>query len=245
LIPLIDFEWDEVIVIDNGSADGTSEMMAAEFPQVLYHRLPENIGVGPARNRGVAMSCGQYLMTLDNDTTLVPSGRPLGEIVESFFATHPSIGLFGCELLNPDGTRQRSARRFPRFLNPIASRIPGIRSLRWFRRMLAEHLMEDMDLGSGEDSVEVDYVLGANQIFRREVLANTYAYDPNIFYGPEDYEFCLRLWRSGWSVAWAPIFRVIHEHRRVTRKFSMLTLRFIAAHVYVFWKYKGFVLRRR
>lgn len=242
VVPSVNRELDEVVVIDNGSRDGTDKMIAADFPSVLYHRVPKNLGVGPARNRGIALSSGRYLMTLDNDT-LVAAGTSLGSEVEAVFMKYPKLGLFGFELLNYDGTRQRSARRFPAFLNPIAARVPGASSMRFFRRMQADHLMEDVDFDAVRDLMEVDYVLGANQVFRRAVLGDTYSYDPGIFYGPEDYEFCLRVWRSGWTVGWTPAVKISHEYRRVTKRFSLLTLRFIAAHIYVFLKYRGVVSR--
>lgn len=242
LAPTVDVAQDEIIVIDNGSVDGTGEMIFSEFPAVLYHRVDRNRGVGPARNLGVALSSGRYLMTLDNDA-LLPPGIDLGTEVENVFRRFGEVGLFGFDLWNEDGTRQSSARRFPRFLNPIAARIPGMKSLPYFRRISAEHLMEDTDFDSVAGLMEVDYVLGANQVFRRAVLANTHAYDPRIFYGPEDYEFCLRIWRTGWSVGWVPAVKIVHEHRRLTRKLSRMTLRFIAAHIYVFLKYR-FRVRR-
>jgi GT2 family glycosyltransferase len=238
LVPALDFTQDELIIIDNGSVDDTCAMVHRDFPQIIYHALPRNIGIGPARNRGIALSSGKFLMTLDNDT-LMPPNILLGDIIAEEFKLHPEFGLFGFKLLNLDGTRQQSARRFPHFLNPIAARIPGAYLLKSFRRMHANHLMEDVDFENVTDMLDVDYVLGANQVFRREVLADTHAYDPWIFYGPEDYEFCLRLWRNGWRVGWSTKISIRHEHRRITRKLSKLTLKFFLAHLYVFAKYRS------
>ena len=70
LCPNFDFDEDEIVVIDNGSIDGTAEMVSERFPSVRYYRLEENIGVGPARNRGIMVADKNIVMTLDNDAYL-------------------------------------------------------------------------------------------------------------------------------------------------------------------------------
>ena len=238
LVPAVDPNRDEIIVIDNGSIDETAEIIPAEFPSVLYCRVPRNLGVGPARNRGLGWSSGRYVMVLDNDT-LVPSGVSLGQIVEEVFERHGDVGLFGFGLLNPDGTHQRSARRFPTLLHPVASRIPGATIIPFFKRLMDEHLMEDVNFQTVEELKEVDFVLGANQIFRREILAQVGAYDPSIFYGGEDFDLCYRIRRAGWRIAWCPKIRIVHVHRRITRKLSKTTFRFIYAYICIFAKYRS------
>lgn len=236
LMPTIDLAKDEVIVIDNGSTDHTDAMIADDFPSVLYRRMPANLGVGPARNRGIALSSGRFVMTLDNDTNVHPVH--LSDTVEQVFEDYPEIGLFGFRLLNRDGTLQASARRFPTIIHPIGARVPGFGKLGLFKRLLAEHLMADTDFTKTEDLTEVDYVLGANQVMRRVALGDAGLYDDVIFYGPEDFELCLRIHRAGWKVGWCPRASITHDYLRITRRFSMLTVRFIVAYFYVFWKYR-------
>ena len=67
------FEHDEIIVIDNGSTDGTNDLIESNYPAVRYYRLDSNLGVGAARNRGIVASRCEYIMTLDNDAYLQTS----------------------------------------------------------------------------------------------------------------------------------------------------------------------------
>jgi len=237
LIPTLDRARDEVILIDNGSVDETGAMIAEMFPSVIYRRMEHNLGVAPARNRGIALSSGRFVMTLDNDTNV--HAADLGAEVEKVFEDYPFVGLFGFRLLNRDGTHQQSARRFPTIVHPICARVPGADKVGLCRRLLNEHMMNDTDFTHVDDLLEVDYVLGANQVMRREMLTKTGAYDDAIFYGPEDFEMCLRVHRAGWRVAWCRRVSITHDHLRITRRFSKTTLRFIAAYLYVFWKYRS------
>lgn len=242
LLPAIDFERHEVLVVDNGSRDGTDEMLASEFPQVRYFPLDRNIGVGPARNRGIALAQGEMIMILDNDTEVLDMDFP--EAIERAFAEDPRLGLLGFRLENPDGTTQRSTRRFPTIIHPFIARISLLQKIPLFGRMLQRHLMEDVDLDALSERMTVDYVLGANQIFSKALAVRLNSYDDRIFYGPEDLEFCLRIRDAGLKVQYSNEINIRHEYQRRTRKFNLILLKFIAAFFYVFWKRRSlFVLR--
>lgn len=234
LLPAIDFERHEVLVVDNGSRDGTDEMLASEFPQVRYFPLDRNIGVGPARNRGIALAQGEMIMILDNDTEVLDMDFP--EVIERAFAEDPQLGLLGFRLENPDGTTQRSTRRLPTILHPLIARISLLQKIPIFRRMLERHLMEDVDLDALTERTTVDYVLGANQIFPKALAVRLNCYDEKIFYGPEDMEFCLRVKDAGLKVQYSNEINIRHEYQRRTRKFNRLLLKFITAYFWVFWK---------
>jgi GT2 family glycosyltransferase len=234
VLPALDSKMDEIIVVDNGSRDGTDEIVQSRFPTVRYVKLDRNIGVGPARNRGIALAKGRYAMTLDNDTRVLEGH--LGEQVERIFREHPDIGLFSFRLLNEDGTVQRNTRRFPNLLQPIFARISCLRDSRYGRRNLGYHYMEDVDLRSVHGVLDVDYVLGANQVFRKQTFERLGGYDEKIFFGPEDAEFCLRVRRLNLRICFVPDVSIEHAHRRRTRRFGLLTLRHLFGYYYVFWK---------
>lgn len=234
LLPAVDAAKDEIIVVDNGSVDGTDELIQRHYSAVRYLKLPRNIGVGPARNRGIAMARGRYAMTLDNDTRVF--GAELGHQVESVFTEYPDIGLFSFRLLNEDGTVQRNTRRFPNALQPIVARVGWLRRSAFGRKNLQHHHMDDVDLDAVREPLDVDYVLGANQVFRKETFDRLGGYDERIFFGPEDTDFCLRVHRLKLRVCFVPRISIEHAHRRRTRKLSLLTFKHLAAYYYFFWK---------
>jgi len=236
LLDKVDFGKDEVIVVDNGSKDGTNEFVATHS-QIRYFPLDRNYGVGPARNRGLNLAHGKYCMTLDNDTiflTLDP-----GAIVDRFFTDHPDAGVVGFQLLNTDGSRQSSTRRFPRFYQPVAARIVASRKLKFVEEELQRHLMTDVDFDRASDPLEVDYVLGANQTFTKKVAVQLLGYDERIFFGPEDAEFCVRTHKLGLRNYYSRSISIIHDYKRRTRKLSKLTLKHLVGFLYMLKKHGG------
>lgn len=231
-----DFDSDEIVLVDNGSTDGTIEHVQEGYPKIRVLALPKNIGVGPARNRGIVIASGKYCMTLDNDTILE---EPIcGTKVKQFFDDHPEVGVWGYMLYNPDGSFQRNARRFPGWLQPLAARIGPLQKFRWARNLLDRHLMSELDPDSIQSKLDVDYVLGANQVFRKEDAALLNMYDESIFFGPEDFEFCLRAKRMGKTNYLVNGPKIVHDHRRRTRKFNMIMVHHLISYYRIMLKYR-------
>jgi hypothetical protein len=85
----------------------------------------------------------------------------------------------------------------------------------------------------------VDYVIGACQLIRSEVIRRIGLLDERMFYGPEDVDYCLRVWRAGWEVFYLPSAVVVHHEQRITRRRpGVLTLRHGMAIAYYFWKHR-------
>ena len=105
----------EVIVSDNGSTDGSQEMIRAEFPEVVLIENDANIGFGAANNRALAVARGKYVFYLNSDTVL------LNNAVKMFFdywensPAKESIGALGANLLDEDMNITHSWGRFPAF----------------------------------------------------------------------------------------------------------------------------------
>ena len=235
LVPTIDFEKDEIILVDNGSKDNTVEKVKKLYPKINVIGLKKNIGVVPARNVGIKNATGTYIMTLDNDTRVL-STKIIGEVVEKIFKSTPNLGLLGFRLLNPDGTIQSSTRRYPNILQPFAARIPFLLKFKIFKHIQSNHLMEDVDSEDKNELTIVDYVLGANQIYRRKDADRLGGYDENIFYGPEDCDFCLRIKDLGLNTALCSEVKIEHDYNRRTQKFSMITIKHIMGFYYLFLK---------
>ena len=236
LVSSLDESCDEIVLVDNGSVDGTDRLVRERFPQVQYIPLPQNIGVGPARNIGIQRAHGQFVMTLDNDARILDGGAGLGTEVERVFGTSPDIGVLAFRLVYPDGRDQPNARRFPTMMQPFVARAASLRRFTALRLYHERMSYAGVDLHGGDAPADVDWVLGANQVFRRETALAVGAYDPRMFYGHEDCEFCLRVRRLGLRVVVTGAVTIEHDYHRRSTHSLRLFLRHTTAFMYMFWK---------
>jgi GT2 family glycosyltransferase len=223
----------EVIVVDNGSRDGTTEMLAGRR-DVATIVNPTNRGVAPARNQGLRAAGGEFVAVLDVDTEAAPGS--FTALVARLRAA-PEVGLVGPKLVDRDGGLQYSCRRFPTLVDKVCRRLPA---------RVGRALVDDVELRWWDHAGvrEVDYVIGACQVMRRAALDEVGLLDEHIFYGPEDVDLCLRMHRAGWHVEYVPQAVVMHLERRITRKlFSVLTARHVYGLGYYFWKHRYLVTR--
>lgn len=222
----------ETILVDNGSSDGTIEAVAARYPKVRRVRLPVNEGLA-ARNHGLRIAVGRYLMFLDSDAALTQGA--LEELVR-FMDARPDAGLVGPRLVYPDGTLQLSTRRYPPLLLPFMRR-PPLAALLGDSATVRRHLMASEP---HERSREVEYVLGACQLFTAEAKAAAGEIDPRMFFGPDDAEWCFSIRRAGLRVLYDPDATVVHDYRRTSAKrFTSRTALSQLRHYYAFqWRWR-------
>jgi hypothetical protein len=227
----------EIIVVDNGSRDGTGAMLREHFPEVTVIANSTNRGVAPARNQGLEIAKGNFLLFLDVDT-IIP-GSAIDTLIE-YLGEHPRVGLVGPMLLYPEGELQYSCRRFPTIWTKLLRRVP----IHAVESLLAEEQYRDWDHTTPR---RVDYVIGACQLIRREAFEETGYLDGAMFYGPEDVDYCLRLARLGWDVVYDPHAVVIHKEQRVTKRrlFSKVTWKHVLALKRYFWKHRYGFSRKR
>lgn len=220
----------ELVVVDNGSGDGSPDIARQYAPAAVIEN-PRNLGVARARNQGLRAAQGDYVLLLDSDAVMKPGS--LRTLVE-FLHLHPRAGVAGPMLLAPDGTLQYSCRRFPTLPGKLLRQLPA--SWRAAGGLIVDEEMRDMDRSRPQ---AVDYVIGACQLIRRSALDAVGLLDERMFYGPEDVDFCLRVWRAGWEVWYVPAAIVVHDEQRVTRRRpGLLTARHGLALAYYFWKHR-------
>lgn len=224
----------EIIVVDNNSLDGTSEVIREQFPEIRLIMNEENRGVAGARNQGMSLAQGRYFMFLDADMLLTENS--IKKMVD-FMDHHPDAGICGAQLVFPDKTIQPSGRRYP---TPLAFLLRRLEFMEFARNSntLRRHEMADWDR---KDTRPVDYVIGACQIIRREAFQQVGLLDDKIFYGPEDIDYCYRMYRSGWKVYYFPETQIIHFEQRTTKKkiFSRLSWLHLKGVIYFFMKHGG------
>lgn len=228
----------EIIVIDNDSKDGTSEMIEKNFPDIKLIKNIKNLGVAPARNQGLRAATGKYMLVLDADMELRENSI---KKMYDFMEENADVGVVGCKLVDSLGNLQYSCKRYPSLLSLIFRRLEHYNFIR-NSQILKKHVMRDWDHNS---VLDVDYVIGACQFFRRNLLNKVGFYDDKIFYGPEDMDYCLRTWNSGYKVKYYPFTSIFHHEQRITKRkaFSKISLKHLQGIFYIYRKYKGKIKR--
>jgi N-acetylglucosaminyl-diphospho-decaprenol L-rhamnosyltransferase len=222
----------EIIVVDNGSTDGSPEMVRTEFPQVHLMANPDNRGFTAANNQGLAVARGRYVLLLNPDTEVV--GDALETLV-AFADAHPDVGVVGPQLLNPDGTVQSSRRRFPTLATALLEST-------WLqpyapRRLLARYYVLDRP----DDEVQdVDWVTGAALMARREAVEQVGPLDEGFFMYSEELDWCRRFRAAGWRVVYLPTARVIHHEGKSSEQvLPARHIHFQTSKIRYFRKYHG------
>src|SRR3989344_1257039 len=194
--------WDAV-VIDNASIDGS--VTIAKTSIASNGRVIVN-----AENRGFAKACNQGLVGLDaryvlllNPDTVCPAGS-LTKLVQAADA-HPEAGILGPKLLNTDGSAQKSIRRFPSVWNQVGIllKLQNIFPA-WFRRYFASDLSLD-------EEQDVDQVMGACFLIRREVIEEIGGLDERYFIWFEEVDYCKQAKLRGWTTRYVLSVQVTHH----------------------------------
>lgn len=194
----------EVIVVDNASDDGSTGMVAGEFPWVRLIRNAKNLGFGAANNQAMSMARGRWLLLLNSDTMLLDDS--VARLFNRLDAGPGDIGVAQCRLRFPDGRLQHSAYRFPRLW------------LVWFEafglyKLLPKSRAGELLLGGYWDygrERNVDWVSGAFMLLPREVFTETGGFDEHIFMYGEDLEWSYRIAERGWRIRYFPTAEIVH-----------------------------------
>lgn len=197
----------EVIVVDNGSMDGSPEMVEEEFPWVVLHRNEKNEGYARANNLGYARARGEFILLLGSDTVLVDDAV---DRLAGYLRAHSDTGAASCRLLNPDRTVQGSCRRFPTLLD-------GVFTYLSLHRMAPEYNMNGFDFYRTQ---EVEQPAATCLMLRRATIEAVGLFDERFSILYNDVELCRRIWQGGWKIAYVADGEVIHHGSQSTRRAS-------------------------
>jgi N-acetylglucosaminyl-diphospho-decaprenol L-rhamnosyltransferase len=197
----------EVIVVDNASSDGSIAMMQAEFPDVTVIGNADNVGFTRANNQAIRRSTGRYVLLLNPDTE-VEDGALWTML--AYMDANPQVGAVGPQLFYSDGSVQSSRRRFPDlktlFVESTILQRP-FSSSAILRRYYVLDQPHDM-------TQDVDWVVGACIMVRRQVIEQVGVLDERFFMYSEETDWCLRMKQAGWCVVYLPLARVVHHEAR-------------------------------
>jgi GT2 family glycosyltransferase len=190
----------EVIVVDNGSTDGSVEAIRARFPWAELVALPRNVGFAGGNNAGLARAKGRMVCLLNNDTIVQHDGF---EACVRYLDAHPDVGAVGPQLLHPDGRKQNSIHNFPTLLLEIVPR--GVLETLFPSRYPSKRFEHDAPL-------DVEAVLGACMVVRREVIEQVGPMPEDYFFFLEETDWFYAMRRAGWRVVHLPDAKLVHIH---------------------------------
>jgi N-acetylglucosaminyl-diphospho-decaprenol L-rhamnosyltransferase len=201
------------LVIDNGSNDGSQEIVRREFPWVELVENPGNPGYASACNVGMRATDTPYVLILNSDVEFLGDGL---EGLLSYMDSHKDVAVAGPKLLNSDGTRQMSCRRFPSMLENVAH---GFLGDIWPGNPFSKsYQMKELE---GEEPCEVDWVSGAAMLLRRGAVDVVGGFDEGYFMYVEDVDLCWRLRKASFSAVYYPGFDLVHHIGRASEQQSM------------------------
>jgi GT2 family glycosyltransferase len=180
----------DVILVDNGSTDGSAGYLRTLFPELLILENAENLGVAGGRNCGFREASrrgNDYILSLDNDAHI--DGRLLEELVE-VAESDPRIGVVGPKTYSDDGSGTIQCTGG---------------SITYTQNVCAQRGLGESDHGQYDKIGDVDYFPGFGFMARREVFEKLNFLDESFYgYGHEDTDFCLRAVRLGYRVVYVP-----------------------------------------
>lgn len=200
-------EW---LLSDNGSTDGTREMVREKYPYVRIIENGDNLGVAGGRNRLFWNSRAKYTFILDSDTLVHPG--TIDTLVEHA-EKNEQAGIVHPKLVYRDGSLQLSCRPFPKFSTIL---IEGTKYRKFFEwtGIPAKADMRNVD---HDKPMQFDCCYGAGMLVRNRLTREVGGFDEGYFYQYEDYDLCFRFQNAGYENWYEPDAVVTHFYEREER----------------------------
>ena len=196
-----------VVVVDNGSTDGSADALPAVAAGPLVIRAGANLGFARACNRGAAAGSAEAILFLNPDTRV--EAASLRTAHAALFA-EAETGIVGARQLAADGGTERSCARAPSPASLLGQALALDRL-----GLVPTHFMTEWD--HAEDRA-VDQVMGAFLMIRRPLFARLSGFDTRFFVYYEDVDLCLRARRLGFAVRHVAGAVIGHEGQGTTRQ---------------------------
>lgn len=184
----------EIIVVDNASTDGSSEMILEKFSDCKLIESKNNLGFAKGNNVAVKEALGKYILYLNPDTEVVTNAI---HGMFHFLKTNKEYGAVGCKLTDVKGNIQHTcASTFP---TPLTELSLLFLLNRIFPRSKYFSTRE-LDYWDHVDSRDVDCLSGACIMARRDLIERMKGFDEKIFMYSEDLDMCYRILKEGFKI---------------------------------------------
>ena len=227
----------EVFLVDNASADKTiEEVQKLKYDNLYIITNKQNLGFAKANNVGIKQAQGEYILLLNPDTELIDNS--LEKMIE-FMDENNECGIVGPRLLNSNNTLQRSCRKFPSLSDQFFIQL----KLHNFFAQKIKSVREYYMLDFKHDKIkEVDQVMGAAMLIRREVFDKIGFLDEKFWSVFEEVDFCKRAKKAGYKIIFYPDCRIMHLKGESFKKMASLKkqINFNQSLYYYFKKHHSF-----
>ena len=224
----------EIIVVDNGSTDGTVANVKSTTQILKLIENKQNLGFAKAINQGLKEAKGEYLLLLNSDTVVLNSA--IEKMVE-YLKNHKEAGVVGCQLIKADGSIQPSGGYLPNLLN-LAFWMLFLDDLPLVRKIFPAYHVEEKSFYTKKR--KLGWVTGAFFLTRRDVLEKVGTFDEEMFMYVEEIDWCQRVQKAGFSVVFNPSAGVIHYQGASAKKGKAGILEEYQGLEYYFKKHKPY-----
>lgn len=194
-------------VVDNGSKDNSKAVINYFVEQnkknITLHSLTHNTGTTYSRNLALKKIKSDYILIIDSDVEVNPFAI---STLLSHLAQDQLCALVAPRISYRDGSFQLSCDKFPT-LQQKAKRFLFLKHIEKY----------DKHLSHVSEPVEVDYAISACWLLRFSAFKEIGLFDENLFYAPEDVEYCIRVWQAGFTIKYIPTVPIIHEAQELSR----------------------------
>lgn len=219
-----------MIYVDNCSTDGSVEYIKENYPQVTIIKNQKALGFGENNNKGVLAANGVYIAIINSDITI--KGDALWQML-GYAEMHKDVGIIVPQLLNPDGSLQRSIRRYIDVKSLVSRGLTkGKDSVD--NKKINRYLCKDIDCSKTQ---KVDWAIGAALFMKRDLYAELGGFDTDYFLYMEDEDICLRSWKLNRPVVYLPSAQMTHNHLRASSKIGKKMLIHIKSMMTFFKKH--------
>lgn len=218
----------EIFVIDNNSSDGSGAMVRSSFPTIKLTENLENKGFGKACNQAIQQTTGEYVLLLNPDTVVLPGS--INTLLQ-FAETHPQAGVVAPQLLNTDGSVQRSCRSFPSIsgmfyeLSGLSRIFPNVTRFRNYKMLDFDH----------QHQMQVDQPEGAGLLIPKKVLDEVGLFDEKFFMLFEEVDLCYRIKQAGWEIWFNPESKIIHHYGQSIKQIKAKMIIHSHKGMYYYW----------
>ena len=221
----------EGVVVDNASTDDSTGALDRFAAHVRLVRNTVNVGFASGVNQGLTVTKAPYVLIMNPDCRLMTGAITT---LRAVLDAHTGCALVGPRILNPDGSVQGSARGDPDMLTGLFGRTTLLRRVVPFLPVSRRNIVVDDAIGSGQESVAVDWLSGACMLARRDALDAIHGFDERFFLYWEDADLCRRLRNRGYHVRYVPGATAVHRvgHSSRTARASAIRAFHESAYLY-------------